>query len=63
MNDNLGVVNTDTVLSAGTEYLQSFGMTFRKAEYITARKITDGTFNLEGIWEKSDEDSKNRWQK
>lgn len=35
MNDNLGTVNADTVLSAGTEYLQSFGMTFKKAEYIT----------------------------
>ena len=59
MNDNLGVVNADTVFSAGTEYLQSFGMTFRKAGYITdfARKITDGTFDLGGIWEKSDEDA------
>ena len=59
MNDNLGVVNADTVLSAGTEYLQSFGMTFRKAEYITdfAKKIKNGSFDLEGIWEKSDEDA------
>lgn len=59
MNDNLGTVNADTVLSAGTEYLQSFGMTFKKAEYITdfARKITDGSFDLEGIWGKSDEDA------
>lgn len=59
MNDNLGVVNADTILAAGIEHLQSFGMTFRKAEYITdfARKTTDGSFDLEGIWEKSDEDA------
>ncbi len=28
MNDNLGTVNADTILSAGTDCLQSFGMTF-----------------------------------
>lgn len=59
MNDNLGVVNSDTILAAGTEHLQSFGITFRKAEYITdfARKIKDGSFDLEGILEKSDEEA------
>lgn len=59
MNNNLGTVNTDTILDAGTEQLQSFGMTFRKAEYITdfARKITNGSFDLEGIWSKSDEEA------
>ena len=59
INDNLGVVNADTILAAGTEHLQSFGITFRKAQYITdfARKIKDGSFDLEGILEKSDEEA------
>lgn len=35
MNDNLGTVNADTVLDTGIDCLQSFGMTFKKAEYIT----------------------------
>ncbi len=58
MQDNLGVVNTDTILAAGIEQLQSFGMTFKKAEYITdfAKKIKDGTFDLDGIWDKTDDE-------
>ena len=59
MNDNLGVLNANTILATGTEHLQSFGMTFRKAEYISdfAQRITDGSFDLKGIWEKSDEEA------
>ena len=34
MKENLGVVNDDTILTAGIERLQAFGMTFKKAEYI-----------------------------
>ena len=34
MKENLGVVNDDTILTAGIERLQTFGMTFKKAEYI-----------------------------
>lgn len=58
MQDNLGVVNTDTILAAGIEQLQSFGMTFKKAEYITdfAKKIKDGTFDLDGVWDKTDDE-------
>nr|WP_308629146.1 DNA-3-methyladenine glycosylase 2 family protein [uncultured Eisenbergiella sp.] len=58
MNDNLGTVNADTILAAGTHRLQAFGMTFKKAEYITdfARKVKDGTFDSEGIWDKTDEE-------
>ncbi len=33
--DHLSVVNADTILTAGIPCLQSFGMTFKKAEYIT----------------------------
>ena len=41
MRDELGTVDAAAVLRAGVEKMQSFGMTFRKAEYITdfARKI------------------------
>lgn len=51
MQDNLGAVNADTVLAAGINHLQSFGMTFKKAEYITdfAVKVQSGAFDLEGI--------------
>ena len=59
MTDSLGIVNADTILQAGKNQLQSLGITFRKAEYITdfAKKINDGLFDLEGIWNKSDEDA------
>ena len=55
----LGEVNAETVLAAGVSKLQSLGMTFRKAEYITdfAEKIHTGAFDLEGIWQKSDEEA------
>ena len=56
MCEFLGEVNAETVLAAGTERLQSLGISFRKAAYITdfARKIAEGSFDLEGIWEKPD---------
>lgn len=57
MQDDLGIVNAETILEAGEEKLQSFGITFRKAGYITdfAMKIRNNEFDLEGIWEKSDQ--------
>ena len=59
ISENLGVLNADSIIAAGVEKLQSFGMTFRKAEYITdfAVKIKNGTFDLEGIWHKPDEEA------
>ena len=44
ISENLGVLNADSIIAAGVEKLQSFGMTFRKAEYITdfAVKIKNG---------------------
>ena len=59
MNENLGTVNADTILSAGIDRLQSFGMTFKKAEYITdfAQKVRDKVFDLEGIGNKSDDEA------
>ena len=58
MRNTLGTVNAQTVLDAGVEKLQSLGISFRKAEYITdfARKVQSGAFDLEGIWEKPDEE-------
>lgn len=58
MQDNLGAVNADTILSAGADRLQSLGMTFKKAEYITdfAVRVKNGTFDLQGIWNKPDEE-------
>ena len=55
----LAAVNAETVLAAGVSKLQSLGMTFRKAEYITdfAEKVHTGAFDLEGIWQKSDEEA------
>ena len=57
--DTLGEVNGETVLVAGVPALQALGMTFRKAEYITdfAQKVHTGAFDLEGIWQKSDEEA------
>lgn len=59
INDGLCVLNADSIIDAGVEKLQSFGMTFRKAEYITdfAVKIKSGEFDLDGIWHKSDKDA------
>lgn len=59
MRDDLGTVNAETILAAGVPKLQSFGITFRKAEYIAdfAAKIRDDEFDLEGIWEKSDQEA------
>ena len=59
MRDEFGVVDAAAVLGAGVEKLQSFGMTFRKSEYITdfARKIESGEFDLEGIRQKPDDEA------
>ena len=59
MKDYLGAVDADTILNAGVEHLQPLGISFRKAEYITdfAEKVKDGSFDIEGIWEKSDEEA------
>lgn len=59
MNDQYGIINADTILSAGVSNLQSLGISFRKAGYITdfAQKVKDGTFDIDGIWKKSDEEA------
>ena len=59
IREELGAVNAETILEAGVNRLQSLGISFRKAEYITdfAEKVASGVFDLEGIWEMSDEDA------
>lgn len=58
MQDNLGVVDAKHICAVSLDELQSCGITFKKAEYIKdfADKVRAGTFDLEGIWYKSDEE-------
>lgn len=58
MRQDLGTVCAESILAAGIPKLQSYGMTFRKAEYLTdfAQKVQAKEFDLEGIWKKSDEE-------
>lgn len=59
MQDGLETVNADTVLSAGDERLQSFGITFRKAGYISdfAKKVKSGEFDIEKVKGMTDEEA------
>ena len=58
MQEALGSVDAEHILAAGVPQLQKLGMTFRKAEYITdfAKKVQNGEFDLEEIWQKPDEE-------
>ena len=58
MQDKIGKVDASGILDAGIDELQSLGMTYRKVEYITdfATKVQNGEFDIEGIYEKSDEE-------
>lgn len=59
MQNTLGQVNSETILSAGVPDLQALGISFRKAEYITdfARKVHTGEFDIEAVSQMSDEDA------
>ncbi len=59
LEDALGEVSAETVGAADVSYLQSFGLSFRKAEYIKefSEKVTAGIFDLETLREKSDEEA------
>ena len=59
MQDALGQVNSETILSAGVSNLQALGISFRKAEYITdfARKVHTGEFDIEAVSQMSDTDA------
>lgn len=59
MQDVLGKVNAETILAAGVPKLQSMGMTFRKAEYITdfSEKVHAGAFDPSAVVHMSDEEA------
>ena len=59
MQDALGAVSAETILAAGVPELQSLGMTFRKAEYITdfAEKVHTGAFDLDAVAHMGDADA------
>ena len=56
MQHGLGEVNAETILATDISKLQSYGMTFRKAEYITdfAEKVHTGAFDLDAVEHMSD---------
>lgn len=56
MKDDFEEMTAENILEAGISKLQSFGMTFRKAEYISdfAEKVHNGTFDLQAITQKPD---------
>ena len=51
MRDGLGEIRAETILAAGIERLQAFGMTYKKAAYIEdcARKVTTGELDLDQL--------------
>ena len=59
MQENMTEINAAHILEAGISKLQAYGMTFRKAEYLTdfAEKIQNREFDLEDIWNQSDEEA------
>ena len=56
MREALGEVKAECILAAGAPRLQSLGMTFRKAEYITdfAEKVQSGAFDLAAVEKMTD---------
>lgn len=59
MSDSLGTVNAKTILAADPAQLQSFGMSFRKVEYIRdfAEKVHSGVFDLNAVSGMNDQDA------
>lgn len=59
MQKDLTEVNAETILSVDISKLQSYGMTFRKAEYITnfSEKVHSDAFNLDAVWQMTDEEA------
>lgn len=59
LQKSLGTVTAETVLAAGVSKLQAFGITFRKAEYITdfAQKVCTGAFDLKAVWHLPDSEA------
>jgi DNA-3-methyladenine glycosylase II len=57
MIDSLGEISPDTVNSCSVEYIQRFGMTFKKAANIkaAAEKVREGTVDMKTLVYKTDE--------
>lgn len=57
MQDGLGEVTAETLLAAGRDRIQSFGTTFKKADYILAfaQRVHDGTFDIAAVEQMTDE--------
>lgn len=59
MNGGLGEISPASISAASADTLQSFGITFKKAEYIKdfAAKVSSGEFSLEAVEQMNDEDA------
>lgn len=59
IKENLGPINAQTVLAAGAEKLQSFGISFKKTDYILdfARKVQSGAFDLQAVAHMPDDEA------
>lgn len=57
LKERFGVINADTLVSAGKESIQACGISFRKAGYIYdfACKVRSGEFDVDGLWSKPDD--------
>ncbi len=58
MTDHFGKATSDKINETSINELQSFGITFRKAKYMSgvALKVLEGALNPDNMWELSDED-------
>lgn len=58
INEGLGEVTADTLLGAGRDKIQSFGTTYKKADYILdfAGKVQKGEFDVDALGEMPDEE-------
>jgi len=58
MTEHFGDLNADTICSSSVNDLQSFGTTFKKAEYIMgfAEKVQTGELDLDALYDQSDEE-------
>ena len=59
INDALGEVTPESINASSEDLLQSFGMTFRKANYIKdfAKKVERGEFDIEAVQNMTDEEA------
>ncbi len=57
LNDRIGKVDAEGILSLGREQLQDVGMSYRKAEYILdfAEKVKSGAFDVEALEQMPDD--------